>query len=305
MSDSLPLAEGLHEFATVFMPARNLATRTREEYANDLQDLIHFLEQQDITTWQEVDLPLLQLYQADLDRRQLKASSRNRKTYTIRTFFKYLVAYDHRDEGDNPAQQLVPPKVPKQERRFLQESEYQALLAQIRSPRDRAIVEVLLQTGLRLSELAALTTGDIELPKRITKAPENVGVVTVKRKGSKVAQIPLNWKVCKALKAWLKVRKAQVAEKELTTDGLWLSRVGTPLQARAIRKMVKKYMARAGIEDASVNALRHTMATHYLAKGGDLRGIQDMLDHESIETTQVYVAMAKKVQRKMVQDLAL
>jgi site-specific recombinase XerD len=115
----------------------------------------------------------------------------------------------------------------------------------------------------------------------------------------------LNWKGCKALKAWLKVRRAQVAEKELTTDGLWLSRVGTPLQARAIRKMVKKYMAQAGIEDASVNSLRHTMATHYLAKGGDLRGIQDMLDHESLETTQVYVALAKKVQRQMVQDLAL
>ena len=83
MSNSLPLAEGLHEFATVFMPVRNLATRIREEYAKDLQGLIHFLEQHHITTWQEVDLHLLRRYQADLDRRQLKASSRNRGTTNI------------------------------------------------------------------------------------------------------------------------------------------------------------------------------------------------------------------------------
>ena len=305
MSDSLSLAEGLHEFVTVYMPAKNLAQRTREEYAKDLRDLIQFLEQQHLPVWQDVDLRTLERYQADLDRRQLKASSRNRKTYTIKTFFKFLVQYDYLSDTENPAEGFVPPKVPKQERRFLQESEYQALLAQVRGPRDRAIIEVLLQTGLRLSELAALTLSDVQLPKRVTKDPENVGMVTVKRKGSKISKIPLNWKACEALNAWLKVRKAQITEKNLTTDGLWLSRLGKPLKVRAIRKLVKKHMTQAGIEDASVHTLRHTMATHYLAKGGDLRGIQDMLDHESLETTQIYIGLAKKVQRQMVQELAL
>lgn len=305
MSDSLSLTEGLNEFVTVYMPAKNLARRTREEYTKDLRDLIRFLEQQHLSEWQAIDLRTLERYQAELDRRQLKASSRNRKTYAIKTFFKFLVEYDYLNDTGNPAERLVPPKVSKQERRFLQESEYQALLAQVRSPRDRAIIEVLLQTGLRLSELAALTLSDIQLPKRITKELENVGLVTVKRKGAKVSKIPLNWKACEALKAWLKVRKAQVTEKNLTTDGLWLSRLGQPLKARAIRKAVKKHMTQVGITDASVHTLRHTMATHYLAKGGDLRGIQDMLDHESLETTQIYVGLAKKVQRQMVQELAL
>ena len=77
------------------------------------------------------------------------------------------------------------------------------------------------------------------------------------------------------------------------------------MTGRAIRFLVEKYMERAGIEGASVHTLRHTMATHYLAKGGDLKSVQEMLGHESLETTQIYLGLAKKVQRRMVQELAL
>ncbi len=74
---------------------------------------------------------------------------------------------------------------------------------------------------------------------------------------------------------------------------------------RAIRYMVKKYLGRAGIYHASVHTLRHTMATHYVARGGDLKSVQEMLGHESLQTTQIYVGLAKRVQREMVQKLAL
>lgn len=306
-ANELPLRTGLEEFTQTYMPAKNLAPRTRNEYQRDLADLVRFLAQRGLTIWQQVNLTDLEYYLAELDQRQLKPASRSRKTYAIKTFFNYLTTFHYLDEqSGNPALKLIPPKVPKQERRFLQQEEYQALLAQARDPRDRAILEMLLQTGLRLSEVAALTTADLaHLPKRITKDLENVGLVKVTRKGATEAYIPLNWKACEALKAWLKVRQTKVTEKDLTTDALWLSKFDRPLSARAIRYLVKKYLQQAGISDASVHTLRHTTATHYLAKGGDLRSVQALLGHERIETTQIYLGLAKKVQRKMVQELAL
>jgi site-specific recombinase XerD len=193
--------------------------------------------------------------------------------------------------------------VPRKERRFLTEQEYQALLAQVTNIRDRAIIELFLQTGVRLSELTNLTLNDVELPKRITKDPENVGLLHVRRKGAKEVVLPLNWKACEALAAWLKERKG---EKETgTSEALFISKFRRSLTPRAIRYLVKKYLKRAGIKGASVHTLRHTMATHYLAKGGDLKSVQEMLGHESLETTQIYIGLAKKVQRRMVQELAL
>ena len=243
---ALGLEEGLEEFATVYMPARNYSTRTREEYRRDLEDLIRFLENKGIQSWTVVGLRDLQHYLAELDRRRLKPSSRNRKTYAIKTFFKYLHQAGHL--RDDPARALIPPTVPRKERRFLSEQEYQALLAQVTNIRDRAIIELFLQTGIRLSELAGLTLHDVELPRRITRDPENVGLLRVRRKGAKEVVLPLNWKACEALAAWLKERKGMVSEETGTSEALFISKFRRPLTPRAIRYLVKKYLKRAGIE---------------------------------------------------------
>lgn len=181
--------------------------------------------------------------------------------------------------------------------------EYNTLLAQITSVRDRAIVTLYLQTGLRLSELAKLQLSDLQLPKRVTKDPENVGMVKVNRKGSKLGYLPINWKACEALAAWFRQRKNKYKEK--ATTFVFLNKYGEPLSSRPIQRMGKKQLKRAGIEDATVHTLRHIIATHYAAKGGDIKSIQDMLGHASLETTQIYVSLAKKVQQQMVQNVAL
>ena len=301
-TNDLTLATGLNQFATVYMPARNYSTRTREEYGADLADLAAFLKERGVLTWTVVGLRDLQHYLADLDRRGLEASSRNRKSYAIKTFFGFLhqSGYLHH----NSAKELIPPTIPQKERRFLREEEYQALLAQAHSSRDRAILEVFLQTGLRLSELTHLTLTDLELPKRITKDPENVGFLRVLRKRSKEALLPLNWKASEALSAWLSQRQEWTRRGPVSPE-LFLSKFRKRMTSRAVRYLVTKYLERAGIHGASVHTLRHTMATHYLAKGGDLKSVQEMLGHESVMTTQIYLGLAKKVQRRMVQDLAL
>jgi site-specific recombinase XerD len=299
---TLTIEQGLTEFETVYMPARNYSPRTREEYASDLKDLAESLKAQGIELWQEVSLRDLQRYQAELDRRQLAPSSRNRKTYSIKTFFNFLVQSGYL--ATDPTTRLIPPTIPQKERRFLSEDEYQSLLSEVYSVRDKAVLEVFLQTGLRLSELVHLTLFDLELPKRISKDPENVGFLKVHRKRGKEVVLPLNWKACEALSIWLRERQG-IARKGPTSEALFLSKYRKQMSPRAIRYLVEKYVTRAGVYHASVHTLRHTMATHYLAKGGDLKSIQEMLGHESLITTQIYVGLAKKVQRKMVQELAL
>lgn len=302
-STPVTLEQGLADFVDIFMPARNFSVRTREEYTRDLKGLIAFLSGQGIERWEQVGLRELQLYMAELDKRGLQPSSRNRKTHAIKTFFKFLKL-----EGairQNVAASLIPPSVPRQERRFLSEDEYQALLAQVSNVRDRAIIMLFLQTGLRLSELANLQTYDLQLPKRITKNPEDVGMIRVHRKRGKEETLPLNFKACEAVSAYLRERKSVMSQRQLSSDALFISKFGEPMTIRAIRYMVKKYLMQANIRGASVHTLRHTMATHYLARGGDPKSVQTMLGHESIATTEVYVGLAKKVQRKMVQDLAL
>ena len=103
----------------------------------------------------------------------------------------------------------------------------------------------------------------------------------------------------------MKERERLVKRKGLTAETLFLNKYGEPLSGRSIQRMVEKYLKQANIKNASVHSLRHTMATHYLAKGGDIRSVQNMLGHASLETTQIYAGLAKKVQKKMVQDFAL
>lgn len=298
----LTLEAGIGDFKAVYMPARNYSSRTREEYDSDLSDLARFLTSRGIQTWQVVGLRDLQAYMADLDYRGLAPASRNRKTYSIKTLFGFL--YQAGQLKKNVSGELIPPSIPHKDRRFLSEDEYQRLLANIHSIRDRAIIEVFLQTGLRLSELVNLDTTDLELPKRVSKDPENVGMIRVHRKRGKEVYLPLNWKACEALAAWLGIRRELIREGN-TDNALFVSKYRRRMTPRSIRYLVMKYLDRAGIHGASVHTLRHTMATHYLAKGGDLKSVQEMLGHESIETTQIYIGLAKKVQRRMVQEFAL
>lgn len=292
------LRQGLVLFETVEMPARNLAAKTRKEYRNDLEDLIEFLEERDISRLEQVSLGHLKHYQAEMDRRGYSTSTRKRKTYAIKTFFRFL--RKHGVISKNVAVELVPPRPRKNEPRYLSKGEYQRLLQVCRqSPRDAAIVELFLQTGMKLSELASLTLSDIGLPERVTDDPDNTGTVRVKRSSGRTETIPLNYKACKALRAWLR-EKPNVGH-----DALFVSKRKTPLSERAIQYMVKKYLDEAGIKDASVRTLRHTYGTHHALMGTDLKSIRETMGHRSPETAEVYRDLAKKEQRKALQEHAL
>lgn len=285
-------------FRTMEMPARNLAAFTRKAYTDDITDALRFLAARGVTQISHLTLNYLKAFQAEMDKRGYATSTRNRKTQAIRIFCQFL----HRQglTYQNIAAELIPPAIQRPEPRFLSETEYQRLLGACgHNLRDTAMIQLFLQTGMRLAELTRLTLDDIEIPKRITPDPENTGIVQIRRKGGKVATIPLNWKACRAVAAWLQLRPIT------DSPALFLSKFEKPMSTRAVEYMLTKYLKEARIVGASVHTLRHTMATHHVARGTDLKTVQETLGHASLDTTTIYVSLAKRAQRKALQEHAL
>jgi len=292
------LVEALSLYEQVYLPSRNFAARTRENYLNDLHDLLRFLGARGVQRLQQLSPRQLEAYLAELDRRGRAGASRKRKTYAIKSLFGFLyhAAYLSR----NVAESLIPPRTEQKEPRFLSAQEYEALLrACSHHARDAALIELLLQTGLRLSEVAHLTLEDVELPGRIGRDTETVGRVHVLGKGRKDRWLPLNYKACRALKTWLQVRP------DVESGALFVTKFGAGMGARAIQHAVRRHLEEAGIKGASVHTLRHTFATHHVAKGTSLRTVQEVLGHADLKTTSIYVQLAQEAVKKELQEHAL
>jgi len=292
------LEEALEAYELIYMPSRNFAAKTRLNYRTDVSDLLAFLEKAETLRLEEVSLRDLEAYMAELDRRGLAGTSRRRKTYAIKSFFRFLHDSGYLDE--DISRRLVPPKTEQKEPRVLTKREYTALIRGCaHHPRDSAIIELLLQTGTRLSEVARLALDDVELPKRISRSPDTLGRLHVIGKGRKERWIPLNFKACRALKTWLRVRP------DAQHDALFVSKFNEPMGMRAIQHVVKKHLKEAGIKGASVHTLRHTFATHHVAQGTSLRTVQEVLGHADLKTTSIYVQLAQEAVKRELQQHAL
>src|SRR5512134_304595 len=202
--EELLLTEALARFCEVEMPARNLSPETRRGYAYDLTEWV-------ARTSPSLSVPALSTeviarYLSALDARGLRGATRHRKVAAIKTFLRYLER-----EGELPvdfSSRISWPEVSRDEPRALSVPEYTALLREAgHHPRDAAILELLLQTGIRLAELAALTVEDVTLPAKPSLDPINGhGLLRVRRKGRRLQELVLNYKACRALKAYLRVR---------------------------------------------------------------------------------------------------
>ncbi len=296
---NLTLNEALGKYQALFLTSRNLAARTRREYTNDLGDLVAYLSARcRVEEARGVEKKHLESYLAELDRRGFAGSTRRRKVASIRSFFCFL-----EDQGivpQSPARKLIPPAREQRQPRVLSEAEYKRLqLAVAHETRDAAIVELLLQTGLRLSELARLTLTSVELPAKISRDPGNVGAVHVFGKGRKERTVTLNYKACRAIRSYLAVRP------KVEDPRLFVTKFGQGIGPRAIQYAVEKYLREANIPGASVHTLRHTFATHMVKKGTKLDVVRQALGHSSLKTTSVYVELAREVMDEEMQKNAL
>jgi integrase/recombinase XerC len=258
---------------------RRLSDHTCKSYRRDLSSLASWCDEQGIRKWGGLDAEHVRSFAAAAYRRGLSPRSIQRRLSAARTYFRYLMREKH--VSGNPAQAVSAPKSGKRLPDNL-DADRMARLLEIRGDgplvaRDRAILELLYSSGLRLAELTGLNINDVDLAD---------ATVSVTGKGGKDRIVPVGRHAGKALRAWLKARG------ELAPPGetaMFVSRRGTRLRPRSVQARVAHWARRQGIDTRVYPHLfRHSFATHLLESSHDLRGVQELLGHANIATTQVY-----------------
>jgi integrase/recombinase XerC len=258
---------------------RRLSGHTTAAYGHDLIALAAFGETRGITAWSELDHVQLRTFAAALHGAGLNPRSIQRRLSAVRTFYEYLMREGHCSR--NPALDVRAPKPRKRLPATLDADQMGRLLAfradDALSARDKAIMELFYSSGLRVSELVGLSLLGLDLADR---------TVRVLGKGSKTRIVPVGRQAVDALKKWIEERAGLVKP---GIDALFVGRWGRPLSARAVQLRVDAWGRRQGIGiHMHPHMFRHSFATHLLESSGDLRGVQELLGHADIGTTQVY-----------------
>jgi integrase/recombinase XerD len=278
----MTLDAALREFLDYLRIECGLAVNSLLAYEGDLRDMLHFLQAASVEDIQQVKLPHIQAWLKALSDRSFATSSIARKLAAVRMFWKYLRVNNR--VVDDPVNLLESPKLWHRLPRIVDTSQVNALLGapgedDALELRDRAILELFYACGLRVSELASLKLGDVNL---------QVGFVRCIGKGRKERIVPVGGPAASALQEYLSALRPGLV-KGFPQDRIFVSRTGKPLDRYNIYRLVRRYARRAGITvKMTPHSLRHCFASHLLAGGADLRIVQELLGHASVTTTQIY-----------------
>ncbi|MFC4689985.1 site-specific tyrosine recombinase XerD [Dokdonia genika] len=263
---------------------RSLSDNTIDNYARDLKKLTRYLEQ--------LDKPIdpLQITREDLQEfvytiaKEVQARSQARVISGLKGFFNYLVFEDYRT--DNPIELIESPKIGRKLPDTLSEEEIDALIDAIdlgkpQGERNRAMLETLYSCGLRVTELISLKLSDLYFEE---------GFINVVGKGDKQRFVPISEHTQKYINIYRNELRNHIDVKPEHVDILFLNRRGRQLTRAMIFTIIKDLAVKAGVKkNISPHTFRHSFATHLLQNGSDLRSIQQMLGHESITTTEIYM----------------
>ena len=258
---------------------RRLSPHTCKHYRRDIESLQHYCDEQKLNRWGDLDDEYVRAYAATCYRRGLSARSIQRRLSAARTFFRYLLR--EKWVKRNPVESVRAPKAGKRLPGNL-DADRMARLLEIKGDgpivaRDRAILELLYSSGLRLGELVGLGITDVDMAD---------ATVHVTGKGNKDRIVPVGRYALKALSTWHSVRGELANPGELA---LFVSQRGSRLSPRSVQARVDFWAKRQGI-DCKVypHLFRHSFASHLLESSHDLRGVQELLGHANISTTQIY-----------------
>lgn len=282
------LSSTIDAFLEQLRVVRKASGHTLRAYARDLSDFVAFLEAEGITDWQQVTALTLRQYLNWLFAQGYQRRSIARKLSSVRSFLRFLARMGYIPV--NPALDLKQPRLPQKLPSVLEVSEVERLLASpdISTPRglrDRAILELLYATGLRVSEVANLRISDVDFAEKL---------VRVKGKGWKERIALLHDEALNWLERYLtESRPMFLRRSKQVTDIVFVSQKGTPLTVRQIHRIVDKYAQKVLGRRVSPHTLRHSFATHLLEGGADLRVIQELLGHTSLAATQIYTRLSR------------
>lgn len=291
----LHLKKYIELYAFFLKNEKNYSNYTIVSYRNDLIQFFNYLKLYRILKDDKieyVDRSVMRKYIVYLKKSDYSARSISRKISTVRSFFKFCLR-----EGIikvNPTINLITPKIDKKLPYFLYLQEVNKLIeAPLKNTifgiRDRAILELLYGTGIRVGELVNLNICNIDLYEK---------TIIVFGKGSKERILPLGNPSIRAIQEYLTSRnlfEKKIFVNKNDLEALFLNRLGGRLTTRSIRRIIIKYMKMAGLnKKISPHVLRHSFATHLLGGGADLRSVQELLGHKSLSTTQIYTHITKE-----------
>lgn len=275
------------------LEGKNRSAATIRAYSTDLRQFIRWIRDNNVIAASpgQVEKADVTEYLAHLSDEDLLGVSRARKLAAIREYFRFL--QDHGYIEHSPVVGIDTPKKERNGRTYLRPDEYTRMLSLAgASPRDYAILQIFLQTGVRVSELCNLRLPDVDLEGRILRVRQGKGMAD--------REIELEKKGIQALRNWLAIRP------ETADDHLFLNCDQEPLGERGVRKIVTKYMREAGItKKASCHSLRHTFATYKAEMGVSPFQLKEWLGHSSLNTTQIYVHLARQNAAKVMERTGL
>lgn len=272
----IPLKDAHQKFID-HLKSKNRAHATVLAYGKDIDQLIEFLLELERAHVAEISKEDVEAFMAKLLKKGYTPKSVSRKTNAAKTFFRFLKVNEYLT--DDPALLVSHPKFETKPPRILSETEYRALRDAARNDtRTYAIVELLIQTGMRIGELARLKLNDVTLGKKTGE----IRIATFNKHLERT--VPLNTRSKKALEAYLKE-----LPKKGQARNVFITRTGKPLLVRNIRATIKRYLELAGIQDATVNDLRHTFIAHHLKRGASLVLVSKIAGHRRLSTTEKYL----------------
>jgi integrase/recombinase XerD len=266
---------------------RQMSDNTTAAYRTDLDQLCTFLHERQVTSWPVVTHDDMLAFMLFLRERRYATSTVARRTAAVKSFFGYLAAqqaisHDPTSQIDSPKVDRYPPKAISQH----QMDELLELPLRSSSPeglRDKAMIELLYATGMRVSELVALDTADITL---------DAGTVRCMGKAGRERVLPLTPTATTAIEEYLDLARAQIARgASEDCGGLFLNHRGKRLTRQGFWLILKGYADQVGMHDLTPHTLRHSFAAHMLDGGAELREVQERLGHASLSTTQIYTHM--------------
>jgi integrase/recombinase XerC len=276
------MQERLEAFLSHLRYVRNYSPETLRAYENDLGQFISFVAASGRSTDpRKIDPPLIRAFLASQHEHDAKRSTMARKLSSVRSFWAWMRREGHVE--DNPARDLLSPRLERKLPRFLDQDEVTRLIEspdgdRLLGARDRAILELLYATGMRVSELAGLALSDLH--------PRD-NEMRVMGKGSKERWVYFGDKARAALDGYLAKRRNMPRGRR--SDSLFINARGGSLTDRSVRRVVDRYVTKSALRQRiSPHGLRHSFATHLLDRGADLRAIQELLGHSSLKTTQRY-----------------